>query len=79
MRGGCARPGPVVALLRWGQTPRVGQGRTPAPPRSPEGRGALWVQSPAGEKVRAWETRSLLLGTGPGGFGTPRSSSALRL
>lgn len=79
MRGGCAQPGPVVALLWQGGTPRARQGRTPAPPRSPEGRGALWVQSPAGEQVRAWETRSLLLGTGPGGFGTPFSSSALRL
>lgn len=79
MRGGCAQPGPVVALVRRGQTPRVGQGRTPAPPRSLEGRGALWVQSPAGEQVRVWETRSLLLGTSPGEFGTPCSSSALRL
>lgn len=79
MRGGCAWPGPIVALLRWGRSPRAGQGRTPAPPRSLEGRGALWVPSPAGEPVRARETKSPLLGTSPGRFGTPRSCSALCL
>lgn len=52
MRGGCAQLGPL-GPQKWG---RAGPWLLPDPQG---GRGAWWVQSPAGEQVRAWETWAL--------------------
>lgn len=47
-------------MLSWGPSdPKNGAGQYPGSSLVPGGRGAWWVLSPAGEQVRAWETRTL--------------------